>query len=292
MMIHNLKASFVVAAVSGLFILFGCKAPKTKIIQSPPHYDFSKPITNKLDLKLKEISGLVWDTDRDEFLAHADEAGTIYVLNKQNNAIVSSFSFGAKGDFEDVSLYYGVPYVLRSDGMITKIVRDSSGSFIRGVEVGTIDIPGSKDFETMYADTARKALILICKNCGIDDKSKVSAFAFYPDSIGFDNKPIFQINADKIKLITKEDTLLSKTSKFQPSAAAIHPVLNKLFVISSASSQLVIADKNGNVESVFELGKKLFPQPEGLTFKRTGDMFISNEGITSKATIHGFSYRP
>ena len=83
-----------------------------------------------------------------------------------------------------------------------------------------------------------------------------------------------------------------KTSKFQPSAAGIHPILNKLFIISSASSQLVICDLNGNPESVSELGENLFPQPEGLTFKRNGDMYISNEGVTSRSTILRFVYKP
>ena len=83
-----------------------------------------------------------------------------------------------------------------------------------------------------------------------------------------------------------------QTSKFQPSAARIHPILKKLFIISSASNQLVIADTNGEVEGVYMLAKKLFPQPEGLTFKSNGEMFIANEGVTEKATLLKFIYIP
>jgi uncharacterized protein YjiK len=280
--------------VNGLLLIFlatvistACKQPKTRVIKSPPHYDFSKVQTVKLDLKLKEISGLAWDGERDEFLAHYDEAGKLYILDKSTNAIMKEFPFGAKGDYEDIALYNGVPYVLRSDGMITKIIRDSAG--VRGVEAGKLTISGANDFETLYADTARKALIMVCKNCAMDNKSQVSAFAFYPDSTGFDVNPVFRMNADSIKKLS-EEMAQHKTSKFQPSAAAIHPVLNKLFIISSASNQLVIADLNGKVESVFEIGKRLFPQPEGLTFKRNGDLYISNEGVSGKATILRFPY--
>jgi hypothetical protein len=139
----------------------------------------------------------------------------------------------------------------------------------------------------MYADTARKALIVVCKNCAMDSKAEVSAFAFYPDSIGFVNTPVFRFNADTIKKMSPH-----KTSKFQPSAAGIHPVLRKLFIISSAANQLVVADLNGNPEAVYELGKKLFPQPEGLTFKNDGTLYISNEGVTSRSTILRFLYKP
>jgi SdiA-regulated len=272
--------------VMAFMIFSGCKQKK-RVIQSPPHYKFSEAYTIKLDLKLKEISGLAWDPLRDEFLAHFDESGQLFVLDKETKAIKppSPYKFAGKGDYEDIALYNGVPYVLRSDGMITRIIRDSAG--VRGVEAGKLNISGTNDFETMYADTARKALIVVCKNCAMDSKLEVSAFAFYPDSTGFDNNPIFRINADTIRKMSPH-----KTSKFQPSAAGIHPKLQKLFIISSAANQLVIADLDGNPEGVYELGKKLFPQPEGLTFRSNGDMYISNEGVTSRSTIHRFIYKP
>lgn len=268
-------------------ILFGGCKQKVRTIASPPHYKFSEAFTFKLDLKLKEISGLTWDPVTNEFLAHNDESGLLFLLDKENKAIgpPSPYKFGGKGDYEDVAIYNGVPYVLRSDGMITRIIRDSSG--VRGVEAGKIKISGRNDFETMYADTARKALVVVCKNCDMDSKKEVSAFAFYPDSIGFDNNPIYRIDAEKIREISPH-----KTSKFQPSAACIHPKLQKLFIISSASNQLVIADLDGKPEGVYELGKKLFPQPEGLTFKNDGTMYISNEGVSSKGTILRFLYKP
>ena len=281
----NFRTKLVLQIFLAAFIVTACKRPKSRVIKSPTHYNFSEVFTNKLDIKLKEISGLVWDTDKNEFLAHYDEAGKLFILDKETKEIKAEYPFGAKGDYEDIALYKGVPYILRSDGMIIKIIRDSAG--VRGVEAGKIGITGTNDFETMYADTARKALIVICKNCNMDSKNSVSAFAYYPDSIGFDNNPVFTIDAAEVEKLSPQ-----KTSKLQPSAAAIHPVLKKLFIISSASNLLVIADLNGKVESVFELGKKMFPQPEGLTFKSNGDMYISNEGVATKATIHRFVYKP
>jgi hypothetical protein len=283
----NFRVNFAILTLLCLFMNMACKQ-KRKIIKSPPYYNFSQAYTYKLDLKLKEISGLAWDSDKDEFLAHYDESGKLFMLDKASMQIQlpSPYEFGAKGDYEDIAIYNGVAYILRSDGMITKIKRDSVGG-VRGVEVGKIGISGTNDFETMYADTIRKALIIICKNCAMDDKKTVSAFAFYPDSIGFDNDPVFRIDAAEVERLSPH-----KTSKLQPSAAGIHPVLKKLFIISSAANSLVIADQNGKVESAFELGKKMFPQPEGLTFKSNGDMYISNEGVAAKSTVLRFVYKP
>jgi uncharacterized protein YjiK len=265
--------------------LSACKH-KVSVMKSPPHYNFSVVHEDKLDLKIKEVSGIVWDTDNNEFLSHNDESGKLFFLDRETKIIKSEIQFAGKGDYEDVAMANGIPYVLRSDGMLTKVIKDSAGKYF-GVEAGKIGLSGSNDFETLYYDAKRNALIMICKNCAMDDKKSVSAFAYYPDSIGFDNKPVFTINAEEVKNLSPV-----KTSKFQPSAAAVHPVLNKLFIVSSASNLLVIADLDGNPEFAFYLSKKLFPQPEGITFKSNGDMYISNEGIASRGTLLKFIYKP
>ena len=82
----------------------------------------------KLDLKIKEISGIVWDNQKDEFIAHNDEKGTIFYLDKNNGGIIREFQFSpSKGDYEDIAIANNDVYVLRSDGMLYRIVTDSSG---------------------------------------------------------------------------------------------------------------------------------------------------------------------
>jgi uncharacterized protein YjiK len=267
-----------------LAMMGGCR-PKTKILKSPPGYNFSVKLEDKLDPRLKEISGIIWDNKNDEFIAHQDENGILFYLEREMKVIKKTFPFDTrKGDYEDIALVNEVVYVLKSDGSLTKVYTDSTGKQY-GLEAGKISLAGLNDFESLYYDPARKAVIMICKNCASDDKKSVSAYAYYPDSIGFDNKPVYVINADKVRQLSPQ-----KTSKFQPSAARIHPKTNKLFILSSASNQLVIADLNGNVEGVYWLAKKMFPQPEGLTFKSSGDMYISNEGVTSRSTLYKFVY--
>lgn len=279
--------NFTIRVLLGtLFLLvfcIGCRR-KTTFLKSPRHYNFSTPLIDKLDLKLTEISGITWDAKNNVFLSVNDEAGKLFFLDKENKVILSEYTFGDKGDYEDVAILNGIPYVLRSNGTIFKIIKDSTGK-VYGLEAGTFGLSGTNDFETLYSDPSRNALVLICKNCQSDDANTVSAFAFYPDSIGFDNKPLYSIDVRKVRELAP-----IKSVKLQPSAAAIHPILQKLFILSSASSQLVIADLNGKVESVYSLSKKLFPQPEGITFRGSGDMYISNEGVNAKATLLKFSY--
>ena len=279
------RAQFFTGTIIFIFLVIGCRQ-KVTVLKSPPHYDFSLPDVTKLDLRLQEISGIAYDGKRNRYYAIQDESGKLYLLDKETKDIDSIYQFGGKGDYEDVALVDGVPYILRSDGLITRFHKDSLNN-TSGIEVGKIDPGGKVDFETMYYDPDRKALVILCKNCSSDEKAKVSAFAFYVDSTGFDPKPIYQIDVEAVNKMAPE-----KTSHLQPSAAAIHPVLKKLFILSSASSQLVIADLNGNVEGVYVLAKALFPQPEGICFRQSGDMYISNEGGTKKATLFKFLYKP
>ena len=267
-----------------LICLMGCK-PKKFIYKSPPHYNFSTVFGDKLDLKIKEISGIVWDNQNDEFIAHNDEKGIIFYLDRDTKGIKREFVFSeTKGDYEDIAMAKKDVYVLRSDGKLFRIVTDSTGKQ-NAFDAGQLQSSGQNDFETLYYDAERKALVILCKNCSTDDKKVVSAYAYYPDSIGFDNKALFTIDTKMVDSMSPRPT-----SRFQPSAARIHPVLKKLFILSSASNQLVVTDLNGNVENVYMLAKKLFPQAEGLAFKSNGDMYISNEAVSSKAELLKFTY--
>ena len=282
----NFFSKIVLPILSIVILINSCKAKKF-VYKSPPHYNFAEDFPDKLDLHLKEISGIVWDNNKDEFIAHNDEMGKIFYLDKDTKIIKKEFQFSEKkGDYEDIAIAKGIVYVLRSDGMITKIITDSTGKQ-HSLEAGTLELAGTNDFETMYYDPARNALIIICKDCSSDEKKITSAFAFYIDSIGFDSKPVFTIDGKKIDELTPRET-----SGFAPSAAAINPKLNQLFILSSASNQLVITDLNGEVQSVTMLARKLFPQPEGITFKSSGDMYISNEAVTSKASLLKFTFKP
>ena len=274
---------FYISCILFVFSI-SCK-PKKFIYKSPPHYNFSQPLRDKLDLRIKEVSGIVWDNQNDEFVAHNDEMGIIFYLDRDTKEIKREFVFSeTKGDYEDIAMAKKDIYVLRSDGKLFRVVADST-SKPKGFDAGHLEISGKNDFETLYYDSERGALILLCKNCSTDDKKVVSAYAYYPDSVGFVNKPLYTIDVKMIDSVSPRPT-----SRFQPSAARIHPVLKKLFILSSASNQLVVTDLNGNVENVYMLAKKLFPQAEGLAFKTNGDMYISNEALSSKAELLKFTY--
>src|SRR5262249_20656543 len=101
-----------------MMTISGCK-PKTIVLKSPPGFNFQVYQSKKLDLKLREISGIVWDKKRDIFIAEEDEGGNVYILDK-SEALMNTFPFEANGDYEDIALVDTTAYILRSDGTIFK----------------------------------------------------------------------------------------------------------------------------------------------------------------------------
>jgi hypothetical protein len=74
-------------------------------LKSPPHYKFSEVLTDKLDYeKLREISGIAWDSKNNVFLAISDASGKLYFLEPDHKTIVDEFPFGDNDDYEDVTI--------------------------------------------------------------------------------------------------------------------------------------------------------------------------------------------
>ena len=276
-----LRLALTLAIVIPLCI--SCRQRKT-VLKSPPGYDFSQMEEAELNDELDEISGIAWDHRKNIFAAIKDERGRIYMLDKESKQITAQYNLAGTGDFEDLAFADSVLYMMESNGTLYRCDLDT-GQSSAATKLGKLQIEGKVDFESLYFDSTRNSVVLLCKNCEIDDREFVSAYAYNLDSGAFSKEPIYRINVDSVKMISGKDA-----RRIEPSAAAIHPITKKLYIISSGSNQLLISDLNGNVESTFVLAEKYFPQPEGLSFKRNGEMFITNEGGTGRASLLRMRY--
>jgi hypothetical protein len=139
------------------------------------------------------------------------------------------------------------------------------------------------EFESLYVGADPKKIILLSKR---EIEKKVWAYTFDITTNTFSNEPLYSIELKHIHALLKDNV-----AEFKPSAAAIHPTLNKLFILASVGKVLIECTPEGVVEKVYRLNPDQFNQPEGITFAPNGDMFISNEGGTGKATLLKFPYQ-
>ncbi len=228
---------------------------------------------------LREISGIDYISD-DQLVAINDENGKIFFVNPRSGKY-EAFEFGKKGDYEDVVKAGDYFYILDSRGRIFqvtaadhKLVNRFDNDFEKGVE-----------FESLYYDKLLQQLVMICKECGRGSTS-INAYKFDLATQQFVPGIYFTIEWTAIRRMAKNNQIECK-----PSAAALNPVLNKLFIIASVGKVLLQCSREGVLEQVYRINADHFQQPEGITFAPNGDMYISNEGAQGKGSILFFPYK-
>lgn len=268
-----------------ILLLFGCgfnDGNKNKIA-SPRGYNLAKPQKIFLPGSLDEISGIVYINDT-LIVAENDEEGKIFAINPAKSKTPAVFSFGKKGDYEDIAFTGREWYMLRSDGhlyLLTNVFTDSCSH--QKIE----SVFKDSEFEGLYYDNTRNGLMMVCKSCSSDnDKKEVSVFAFNTETKTWNTNPVFKLNVQEIADKSGKTKL-----HFKPSAAAINPVDKNLYILSSVNKLMVIADINGVIKEAYYLPPGKFKQPEGISFAPNGDMYISNEAAEGTANILLFKYK-
>ncbi|WP_207511525.1 SdiA-regulated domain-containing protein [Longitalea luteola] len=221
----------------------------------------------KLPVELDEISGVAFYSKDTSVFAIGDEFGWLYKIPLTVGKPIRKWKFSSEGDYEDLVMVDKVFYVLQSNGNITAFTFDDHNKILTQQQ----NFPASgNEFEILYYNPKIFKLVMLCKDCETDKKKALTAFYFNLLHKQFDDSS--SINVTAIANMIGEEKI-----KFKPSAAAIHPITNELYIVSSVNKLLVITDQKGNVKQTFVLDPALFKQPEGITFTPEGDMIISNE---------------
>lgn len=260
-----------------LMLLLGvaaCGQAKKKS-QNPPGYDLAHPQKFILPDGLLEISGITFNGgNADTLLAEQDEKGRVYRLHP-GDKVVKHSEFGKNGDFEDITLMNGRVFMLRSDGTLFSFVFNPAWpEKITGVREFKKLAPGG-EYEGLYGDGKTGRLYMLCKECGHSKgEAVVQGSVFNVDAAG-NVSPAGTFSAE---LSGFPGIPRHKKFHFRPSALTRHPKNGDWYILSSVNKMLVVASGNFTVKGVYPLDPSVFRQPEGITFDRNLNLYISNEG--------------
>ncbi len=249
--------------------------------------------TYTLSSKLVEISGLANYQDK-YLLAIQDERGIVYVIDPTNGEIVREINFGGRGDYEGIEIVGNNVFVLNSNGLLYKFkYPDKNKNIVEAEEIETL-IYGKSEMEGLCYHPESNSLLLASKEGGTpdatDSKGK-SVFIYDLVSGELITKPFCSVTKKAIKKYVDESGItLPKKINFKPSAIAVHPVSNELYILTSTGKALLIMDSDENIVNFTQLNPYLFRQPEGLCFTSNGTMYISNEGSGTSAKLLKYSY--
>ncbi len=270
--------------VCTLLFVAGCKQKGT----SPPDYDLGSPQTTLLGSTLNEISGICYFSAKDStLLGIVDSKEKVFMLNMRT-AKLTDYTVDVvpkNSDLEDIVRVDTSLFLLMSKGIIQEVPDGAKDT--TNIKIYNLGLEGKNDFETMYYDSAAKSLVIMCKNCAHEKGEGFrTAYRFDLASRSFDSSEFYTIDKEEVGKLVND-----ANAKFDPSAAAIHPINKRLYILSSAGNLLVVATVQGEVLEAYNLNPDVFPQAEGIAFAPNGDMFITNEKKHGEPTLLRFPYK-
>ena len=248
-------------------------------------YDLTKADqTFVLNKALREVSGLAYNNETKQLIAINDEHGKAYYLNNKDGNIEDEVRFGKKGDYEGVIKVNNYLYAIKSNGYLYEYDLTSKKRKSHKTELTSIN-----EVEGITYEKKKGLLLLACKGKSLDkeisNNTKV-IYAFDRESYTLQDKPFITI-ADTTLLSLIDNKNLNKlsinklkirTRLFSPSGISIHPQTGEYYILSARGSTLVICDKQKQPTDIFFLNEKTIPQPEGICFDESGNLFIATEG--------------
>ena len=254
--------------ISTLLLLTACGSTNKDVYVTPNEYDLNHPYKMDMPSELNEISGIYYYAKDTSIFAISDATGWLYKIFLKKELAIQKWKFEKNDDYEDIQLIDSVFYILSSKGDIVRVKFNSADS----LQVDKFKFPEKgNEFESMFYDAKTGSLNIVCKDCVGDKKKIVSTWAFDL------THETYQLSAFSIDVAPIAKSFNLEKIHFKPSAAAVNPLTNEVFIVSSVNKTLIITDTSGQVKSVYPLNPSLYKQPEGLAFTPAGDLLISNE---------------
>ena len=248
-----------------------------QVAKSPAPYDFGKPAqTIDLPPELQEISGLTTLPDG-RLAAVNDEKGRVYAIGLDSGAVEMLIDFGTKGDYEGIERVGERLFVMDSDGSVVELTEWRSGGSATKIYDGGY---GERlcNAEGLAGDPYR--LILVCKEANVKEDNAMYAFELGVDTFAY--RPIRYLDPREVGV--KKD--------LRPSAAAVHPVTGQTMVLSSRYALIMVLNKNGVLDAVWDIKPAKLQQPEGMTFLENGDLVLASEGDHKPGRVVRYAYVP
>lgn len=266
-----------------IIVLAACKNPDNK--ESFKKVTIVK--TWQMPDVLKEISGIAW-VDEQRMACVQDELGVIFMYNLVSKKIEKKISFASPGDFEAIAKVGELYYIMRADGQVFEV-----NTAFKNPEINayTIDLKGLEDIESLTYDEANHQWLVMGKDPDPQIASTVKGvYTFNLVTKVRSDRPRYTIDMEST-FLNKDFDKNGKVSKkklpkiFQPSDIAIHPKTGEIFSTDGRHSSLVILDSMGILKDWIDLDKSHFPQPEGIAFSPSGELYISSEGAKQNGVI-------
>jgi hypothetical protein len=210
--------------------------------------------------------------------------GNVMMIDLLNNSIASQLSLGSEFKFVDVSKMDSTLILFDSNSKVHFLLPPyDSTSFVSTNET-------KENFSTSgicFHESTKRLFLL--SEVQEKEEGQFSSFlyAFNLNKRQLREEPLFEINSFAIETFAINNNLRLPRNKvtydgdtveglnFTPSALAIHPKTNEIYVLSSDDRTLVVYNQFGDVVNFTVLDAMIFSKPTGMTFQENGDLLIT-----------------
>jgi uncharacterized protein YjiK len=254
---------------------------KTSLVQEPVSPGVT--ISKRWDMPqvLTEISGLSY-IDADRFACVQDEMGTIFIYNTKTSAIEKEIVFSGAGDYEGLAMVNETVWVVRSDGHLYEVNNINTEKPV--VKQYDTPLTVQHNIEGLCYDKKNNRLLLASKDGEPGATDYKGIYAFDLTTKTMQAQPAFKIDLTN-EVFANGGAGKKKSGGIMPSSIAINPVTNDLYITDGRKAKLLVLTADGGIKKLYSLNSSEFPQPEGITFKPSGELFIANEGPKQAGSI-------
>ena len=232
--------------------------------------------------------------DSVNYVCIQSQTGNVVLYNIDSNRVSSPLNFGLLKPFRDVIVVDSSLFLFDDDMSVYR----SHAPFDSMSTVKLVD--GNTDFKSggicLHAITHR---LFIIKDVPLNDteNSKRAVYTYNLNKTQFIEEPLFTFDVEDLDAFAEKNNVKIGFFKqdefgdtihglsFIPTAIAVHPKTNEIYILSSVDKTIAVFNQFGELVNMAVLTDRAFSNPSGMTFNALGDLFISNNDLINNSIV-------